>query len=118
MGAARPGGGRFGLTVTVCHYPTGTSKWNLIEHRLFSEVSKTWAGCPLRSFDLVLQYLRDTTTQTGLTVRAYLVPEIYQRGVRVSDAVMATLNLQPHTICPTWNYTICPRDGCVASRSA
>jgi Rhodopirellula transposase DDE domain len=102
---------RFGLTVTVCHYPPGTSKWNPIEHRLFSEVSKTWAGCPLRSFDLVLQYLRDTKTQTGLTVRAYLVPDVYRCGVTVRDTVMATLNIQAHEICPMWNYTIRPRDG-------
>jgi hypothetical protein len=102
---------RFGLTITVCHYPPGTSKWNPIEHRLFSEVSKTWAGCPLRSFDLVLQYIRETKTQTGLTVQAHLVPDAYQRGVKVPDTVMATLNIQAHAICPIWNYTIRPRDG-------
>ena len=55
----------FGLMVTVCHYPPGTSNWNPIEHRLFSEISKTWAGCPLRSFDLMLHYIQQTTTQTG-----------------------------------------------------
>ena len=102
---------RFGLTIPVCHYPPGTSKWTPIEHRLFSEVSKTWAGCPLRSFDLVLQYIRETKTQTGLTVQAHLVPDAYQRGVKVPDAVMATLNIQAHAICPIWNYTIRPRDG-------
>jgi len=62
-----------GLTVTVCHYPPGTSTWNPIEHRLFSEISKTWAGCPLRSFDVVLDYINATQTQTGLTVQARLV---------------------------------------------
>ncbi len=100
---------RFGLTVTVCHYPTGCSKWNPIEHRLFSEVSKTWAGCPLRSFDLVLQYLNETKTETGLTVRAMLVTEKYKTGIKVSDAVMDQLNLQQHDTCPQWNYTIRPR---------
>lgn len=98
-----------GVTVTVCHYPPGTSKWNPIEHRLFSEISKTWAGCPLRSFELMLQYLRDTKTQTGLQVRAHLVSETYATGERVSDAVMASLHLQLHDVCPQWNYTIRPR---------
>ncbi len=99
----------FGLTVTVCHYPTGTSKWNPIEHRLFSEISKTWAGCPLRSFDEVLHYIRDTTTETGLTVQAHLVTKPYEKGVKVSDQEMDQLSIQPHDICPNWNYTIYPR---------
>jgi hypothetical protein len=98
----------FGLTVTVCHYPTGASKWNPIEHRLFSEISKTWAGCPLRSYDLMLGYIRDTKTQTGLTVEAYLVTEIYETGVKVPDEEMAALNIEPHDVCPRWNYTIHP----------
>ena len=79
---------RFGLTVTVCHYPTGCSKWNPIEHRLFSEVSKTWAGCPLRSWELILQYISETKTETGLTVRAVLVTQKYETGIKVSDKVM------------------------------
>ena len=97
------------LTITVCHYPPGTSKWNLIEHRLFSEISKTWAGCPLRSFELVQQYIAETTTHTGLTVRAYLVPTTYPTGVKVTDEEMSTLNIHPHAVCPQWNYTIAPR---------
>ena len=100
---------QFGLTVTVCHYPTGASKWNPIEHRLFSEISKTWAGCPLRSFDDVLYYIRDTKTQTGLTVDAHLVTETYERGVKVPDEEMEALNIQFHDVCPQWNYTIRPR---------
>lgn len=100
---------RFGLTVTVSHYPTGCSKWNPIEHRLFSEVSKTCAGCPLRSYDLLLHYLCDTTTKTGLTVEAMLVTSLYTKGIKVSDEELAALNLQPHAICPQWNYTISPR---------
>jgi len=98
-----------GLTITVCHYPTGTSKWNPIEHRLFSEISKTWAGCPLRSFALVQQYIAETTTHTGLQVRAYLVTTPYATGIKVSDDEMALLNIQPHSVCPQWNYTIYPR---------
>ncbi|MDQ4076608.1 MAG: ISAzo13 family transposase [Chloroflexota bacterium] len=99
----------FALTVTVCHYPPGASKWNPIEHRLFSEISKTWAGVPLRSFDLVLHYLRTTTTQGGLTVRAHLVTAGYTTGVQVSDEEMAALDCRFHAICPQWNYTLSPR---------
>ena len=100
---------QFGLTVTVCHYPTGASKWNPIEHRLFSEISKTWAGCPLRTFDDVLYYIRDTKTQTGLTVDAHLVTETYETGVKVLDRAMKALNIEFHNVCPQWNYTIHPR---------
>jgi hypothetical protein len=98
-----------GLTITVCHYPTGTSKWNPIEHRLFSEISKTWAGCPLRSFALVEQYISETTTHTGLKVRAYLVTTPYATGIKVTDEEMSLLNIQRHSVCPQWNYTIEPR---------
>jgi hypothetical protein len=100
---------RLGLTITVCHYPTGTSKWNPVEHRLFSEVSKTWAGCPLRSFDVAVEYINDTRTATGLQVQAHLVSTIYETGRKVSDAQMAALSLQVHEVCPQWNYTIHPR---------
>jgi hypothetical protein len=99
----------FGLTVTVCHYPTGASKWNPIEHRLFSEISKTWAGCPLRSYDLLLYYIQDTNTQTGLAVQSYLVTETYETGVKVLDEEMDALNIEFHDVCPQWNYTIRPR---------
>jgi hypothetical protein len=100
---------QFGLTITVCHYPTGASKWNPIEHQLFSEISKTWAGCPLRSFGDVLHYIQDTKTQTGLTVQAHLVTETYELGVKVPDAEMDALNIEFHDVCPQWNYTIYPR---------
>jgi len=97
------------LTITVCHYPTGCSKWNSIEHRLFSEVSKTWSGCPLRSWELILQSIGAPQPETGLTVRAVLVSEKYETGIQVSDEVMAGLNLEYHAVCPQWNYTIRPR---------
>jgi Rhodopirellula transposase DDE domain len=100
---------RVGLTVTVCHYPPGASKWNPIEHRLFSEISKTWAGCPLRTFELMLEYLGQTATSTGLGVRAELVPTLYAKGIQVTNAEMKRLNLKTHAICPRWNYTIYPR---------
>ncbi len=100
---------RLGLTVTVCHYPTACSKWNPIEHRLFTQISMNWAGQPLRSFEEMLGYIRDTTTTTGLKVKASLIEGIYQTGKRVSDTGMKTLNLEHHAVCPQWNYTIRPR---------
>lgn len=105
---------RFGLTVTVCHYPTGASKWNPIEHRLFSEISKTWAGCPLRSFALVQQYIGETRTATGLKVEAHVVSTVYAKGMKIADEEMATLDIRPHEICPQWNYTIHPRSAAPA----
>jgi hypothetical protein len=102
---------RFGLTVTVCHYPTGCSKWNPIEHRLFSQISRNWAGKPLRTWQTMLGYIRGTTTVAGLQVRAYLDARPYPTGERVSDAEMAGLNLERPAICPTWNYTIRPHPG-------
>lgn len=99
----------FGLTVTVCHYPTGASKWNPVEHRLFSEIGKTWAGTPLTSFELVLECIRSTTTATGLKVEATLIEKAYETGIRVSDKEMEALVLERHDTCPDWNYTIRPR---------
>jgi hypothetical protein len=109
---------RFGLAVTVCHYPPGCSKWNWIEHRLFSEISKSWAGCPLRTWEHILRYLRDTRTSTGLTVTAQRNTRMYPLGVKISDDEMARLNIQTHTICPSWNYTIYPRGRVAAAPRA
>ena len=74
--------------MTVCHYPTGCSKWNPIEHRLFSQISLNWAGKPLRSLDTMLKYIRGTATQTGLTVRAALLNGTFEKGQKVSDDQM------------------------------
>jgi len=100
---------QFGIAVTVCHYPTGCSKWNPIEHRLFSHISINWAGKPLRTFDIMLACIRGTETTTGLTVKASLQEGVYEKGQRVSDAEMKKLNLERHEVCPKWNYTIQPR---------
>lgn len=100
---------RLGLAVTVCHYPTGCSKWNPIEHRLFGPISVNWAGQPLRGWETLLGYLRGTTTSTGLAVRAARLPGAYVLGQRVAKAVMNTLNLERHATCPVWNYTLRPR---------
>ena len=100
---------QLGLVVTVCHYPTGTSKWNPVEHRLFGPISINWAGKPLRTFETMLACIQGTVTQTGLRVKAFIVAQDYAKGRKVSNAIMQSLNLQPHTVCPKWNYTITPR---------
>lgn len=100
---------RFGLSVTVCHYPTGTSKWNPIEHRLFSQISKNWAGEPLRTHETILKFIRTTETKTGLYVKAYLDPRDYPRGLKVSDDCLAALRLTYLDPLPHWNYTLAPR---------
>ncbi len=100
-----------GVTVTVCHYPPGCSKWNPIEHRLFGPISLNWAGTPLRTWEALLALIRGTTTTTGLDVRAERLDGTYDTGLRVSEAEMATLNLTAHDVCPSWNYTIHPRLG-------
>lgn len=107
-----------GLTVSVCHYPTGCSKWNPIEHRLFSQISSNWAGKPLRTWDTLLACLRGTTTTTGLTVRAFHDQRPYETGRRVSDATMHTLNLEHHAPFLRWNYTLRPRPGYAARTDA
>lgn len=100
---------RYGLTVTVAHYPTGASKWNPIEHRLFSEISKNWAGRPLDSLETMLNYIQTTNTAAGLQVRAYLDTREYAKGVRISDDDMKALALEKRSELEKWNYTISPR---------
>jgi len=97
-----------GLTITVCHYPPGASKWNPIEHHLFSHISNNWAGIPLESYKTVLNYIRTTKTDTGLRVRAQLVRKSYDKGERISNSEMADLVLKPHKTLPRWNYTLAP----------
>jgi hypothetical protein len=101
---------RFDLEVTVCHYPTGASKWNPIEHRLFSEVSKHWAGQPLDSYQTILRLIRETKTQSGLTVKSRLVSKHFETGKKISPAQMAQLSLVKHPVLPKWNYTLYPRE--------
>jgi hypothetical protein len=100
---------RYGISVTVCHYPTGASKWNPVEHRLFSEISKNWAGHPLDSYETILNYIRTTKTVNGLRVRAHLVTKEYETGVKVSDERMRQLNIEKHKNLQRWNYTLAPR---------
>jgi len=98
----------YGLTITVCHYPPGASKWNPIEHALFSQISTNWAGAPLESCQTVLNYIRTTKTETGLQVKAHLVRKNYDKGEKISDSKMAELMLIPHKTLPGWNYTLAP----------
>jgi hypothetical protein len=99
----------FGLTVTVSHYPTACSKWNPVEYRLFSPISINWAGQPLTSLDVMLAFIRGTTTTTGLTVEAYLDQGIYRKGRKVTDRQLKELAMSTHDVCPRWNYTLSPR---------
>jgi hypothetical protein len=98
-----------GLTLQVCHYPPGTSKWNKIEHRLFCHITQTWRGRPLISRETVVELIASTTTRTGLTVRCELDTRSYPKGIKVSDAEMKTLNIKGDPFHPEWNYTISPR---------
>jgi hypothetical protein len=99
---------RHTLSVTVAHFPAGASKWNPIEHRLFSELSNNWAGRPLDSLETILKYARRTTTTTGLSVKAHLNRRRYKKGVKVTDAQMRDLALSKDETLPKWNYTIDP----------
>jgi hypothetical protein len=99
---------RHGLRVRVAHYPTGASKWNPIEHRLFSQISRNWEGRPLDSYEAISKYISTTKTSTGLRVRAHMVRRRYKRGVKITDAQMAQLCLEKDDSLPEWNYTLSP----------
>jgi len=99
---------RHGLIFSVAHYPTGASKWNPIEHRLFSEISKNWAGQPLETYETILNYLRTTKTTTGLRVRAHLIRKTYKKGVKISNGQMDELDITKAKSLPRWNYTLRP----------
>ena len=98
-----------GLTLQVCHYPPGTSKWNKIEHRLFCHITQNWRGKPLISRETVVELIASTTTNTGLKVRCELDTRDYPKGIKVSDEQMTTLNIKGDKFHPEWNYTISPR---------
>jgi hypothetical protein len=98
-----------GLTISVCHFPPGTSKWNKIEHRLFCHITQNWRARPLTSRLAVVELIAATTTTTGLTVECELDTNTYQKGIKVTAAEMATLNIERDAFHPEWNYTIAPR---------
>jgi len=97
------------LTLSVCHFPPGTSKWNKIEHRLFSFITQNWRGRPLISRQAIVELIGNTTTRTGLTVRADLDTNTYQTGIKVSDEELARVKLIRHEFHGDWNYTIKPK---------
>jgi len=98
-----------GLEITICHLPPGTSKWNKIEHRLFSFISQNWRGKPLVSHQVIVNLIAATTTKTGLRVRAEHAPGKYPKGVKVSDKEVAAIRLERDQFHGEWNYTILPR---------
>jgi hypothetical protein len=95
-----------GIEITVCHLPPGTSKWNRIEHRLFSHISMNWRGRPLTSHEVVVQLIGATRTRSGLKVRAEIDEGSYPKGVKISDADFANLRIEPHEFHGDWNYSI------------
>ena len=99
-----------GLSLMVCHFPPGTSKWNKIEHRLFAWISQNWRGKPLISYTVILKLISATTTGADLTVQCQLDTNTYPAGHKVSNEEMASLSMLPHTFHGEWNYTILPRE--------
>ena len=99
------------IEITVCHLPPGTSKWNRSEHRLFAFITQNWRGKPLVSYEVIVQLIANATTKTGLTVACRLGADVYEKGIKVSDAEMAALNIQPADFHGEWNCTIAPRRG-------
>ncbi len=97
------------IPITVCHLPPGTSKWNKIEHRLFSFITINWRGKPLRDYRTLVELIAATTTETGLTVQAELDENKYPKGIKISDAQLAAVNIFRHAFQGHWNYTISPR---------
>jgi hypothetical protein len=96
--------------ITVCHFPPGTSKWNKIEHRLFSFIAKNWRGKPLIDYQTIVSLIAATKTEKGLEIRCELDENAYEKGCKISDAEMATLNIRPHEFHGEWNYTISPNN--------
>lgn len=96
------------IEVTVSHYPTGASKWNPVEHRMFSEISKNWAGHPLESFDILLNFINNTKTQKGLCIETHVDDREYEKGIKVSEKEFKHLNIVKRNELGNWNYTIKP----------
>jgi hypothetical protein len=95
-----------GLEIVVCHFPPGTSKWNRVEHRLFSFISINWRGRPLTDYQVIVETIAATRTQTGLTVEAVLDTNEYPTGVKISDAQMKAVPISRHDFHGEWNYIL------------
>ena len=98
-----------GLEITVCHFPPGTSKWNKIEHRLFSQISLNWRGVPLVNYETVVRLIGNVKTKKGLNVVSMLDETQYQKGIKISDKQLKEVNLLRHEFHGDWNYTIIPK---------
>lgn len=94
------------LDITVCHYPPGTSKWNKVEHRMFSFISLNWKGIPLKNYETIIKLISGTKTKTGLKIKAKLDKNTYNKGIKISDEDFDKINLKYHKKYPKWNYTI------------
>lgn len=101
-----------GIPIRVCHYPPGTSKWNKIEHRLFSFITMNWRGETLVSHEVMLNLIANTKTKTGLSVKVELDKREYPKGIKVSDSALASINLERDSFHGDWNYSICPTVKC------
>jgi hypothetical protein len=97
---------RYGLEITVCHFPPGASKWNPIEHRLFSQISLEWRGQPLTSLEFMKNKIEATKTKTGLNVKAYINEKSYQKGIKIADDEFAKITIRHNDVLPNWNYAI------------
>ena len=96
------------IPIEVSHFPPGTSKWNKIEHRLFSQISKNWRGRPLETLEIIVELISSTTTNNGLNVKCVIDRNIYPRGIKVSDEELKDVNIIRNNFCGNWNYTIFP----------
>lgn len=99
---------QIGLRISVCHFPPGTSKWNKIEHRMFSHITENWRGCPLRSLSVIVNLIGNTTTRKGLRINAELDTNEYKKGIKVTDDELANVNIKKAKFHGEWNYTILP----------
>lgn len=99
-----------GIPIAVCHFPPGTSKWNKIEHRLFSYISLNWRGKPLVSFETIISLIGSTKTKKGLHVECQLDTKEYKKGIKVTNKEMSTLNWKKDDFHGEWNYTIAPNN--------
>ncbi len=100
-----------GLEIEVCHFPPGTSKWNKIEHRMFSQITKNWRARPLVSLEVIVNLIASTTTDTGLVVKCKSDMNEYEKGIKVTDEELAKVNLKGHEFYPEWNYVVLPEKG-------
>jgi Rhodopirellula transposase DDE domain len=101
---------KIGLSISVCHFPPGTSKWKKIDHRMFCHIRENWRGKPLVSRAVIVNLIGSTKTRTGLQVRAELDTNTYEAGIKVSDEELAAIRIKKETFHSDWNYTIVPRN--------